>query len=76
MSKTVEEIREIVITTLRTQILEALFQYNFIPEDCKDDDYDMEIIKLYRGLFQEACTQPLFDMIDEKIQTKLKKFNK
>jgi len=70
------EIREIVIKDIQEKIMESLFKYNFYPIDCEGDAYDMEIIRLYRGLLTEAFSKDLFDLIDAKIQTKLKNFNK
>lgn len=71
------EIADVVIDKVRAAIMQSLFEYNFIPENVDDDeDYDMEVIRLYRGLFKEVVSEKLFDMIDEKIQSKLRKFNK
>ena len=75
--QSIEEIFEKVVENIRANILAALFQYNFIPESNEktildNDEHDMEVIRLYRGLFTKACTQKLFDMIDEKIKSKFK----
>lgn len=74
---TEKEIFEIVIHNIRHSVLKALFEYNFQPnEEMEDEAHDMEIIRLYRSLFQAACNTELFDMIDAEIRKKFKVMNK
>jgi len=74
---TEKEIFEIVIENIRQGILKNLFEYNFQPdEEMEDEAHDIEIIRLYRSLFQTACGPELFDMIDAEINEKFKVMNK
>lgn len=76
MEKTESEIAKLVIQSIRVNICEALFKYDFTPKNIEGDQYDMEVVRLYRALLTEALTKGLFDMVDAEIQTKLKSFNK
>ena len=74
---TEKDIFDTVVHNIRASILNSLFEYNFQPNDkMEDEDHDMEIVRLYRSLFQIACNAELFDMIDERIRKKLKVINK
>jgi len=74
---TEKEIFDTVIHNIRTSVLNSLFEYNFKPnEEMNDEAHDMELIRLYRSLFQTACNAELFDMIDAKIREKFKVMNK
>ena len=76
MEKTESEIVKLVVQSIRVNICEALFKYEFTPKHLEGDEYDMEVVRLYRALLTEALTKGLFDMVDAEIQTKLKSFNK
>lgn len=74
---TEKDIFDTVVHNIRASILNSLFEYNFQPNDkMEDEDHDMEIVRLYRSLFQIACNAELFDMIDERIRKKFKVINK
>ena len=72
-----EEILKTVVDNIRKAIMANLFQCNFKPQDAgSPEECDMEIIRLYRGIFTTAVNKELFDMIDARIQEKLSTFNK
>jgi hypothetical protein len=74
---TEKEIFDTVIHNIRQSVLKALFEYDFQPnEEMTDEAHDIELIRLYRSLFQTACNAELFDMIDAKIRKKFKVMNK
>lgn len=74
---TENQIFDTVVHNIRAGVMNALFEYNFQPnEDMEDEAHDMEMIRLYRSLFQIACNAELFDMIDSRIRKKFKVMNK
>lgn len=74
---TEKEIFDTVIGNIRHNVIKTLFEYNFIPSaEMEDEAHDMELIRLYRSLFQTACNAELFDMIDAEIRKKFKVMNK
>lgn len=74
---TEKDIFDTVVHNIRAGIMNALFEYNFQPnEEMEDEAHDMELVRLYRSLLQISCNAELFDMVDERIRKKFKVLNK
>jgi hypothetical protein len=67
------EIRQKVCDNLARKILETLFEYDITPtEELTNEEYNMKLVSIYRGILTDVISKPLLDVADGIIKSKFK----
>jgi hypothetical protein len=68
-----KEITQKVCDKLAKVIIETLFEFDIKPaEELTDEEYNMKLVALYRGMLTTVISKPFLDVVDGIIKSKFK----